>query len=188
MILGRKIVSVLTLAIAIITFNTFVTAQDAPANKDKNSFEKQERKGRFGGEGKRGMGEGKRGMRGNRGLMRSLSRLELTDSQKTQIKTILETTRSANQPFRDEAKTLLMKKRDGTITEAEQARLGEIKTQMKSSSEQTKNSVLATLTPTQLQKLEEMKAERQQRKEERRLRWQERRQDKSDQPAKPEDN
>lgn len=187
MTFGRKIMSVFTLAIAIIAFNTFATAQDTTTNTDKNSVEKQNRKQRFGGEGKRGM-RGGRGMGGDRGLMRSLSKLELTDTQKSQIKLIMETNRTANEPFHNEAKTLMMKKRDGSITEAEQARLGEIHNQMRTSGEQTKQSVLAILTPTQLQKLETMKAEREQKMLERRQRFEQRKQERMENTLKTEDN
>jgi Spy/CpxP family protein refolding chaperone len=185
--------SVLTLAIAIIAFNSFVTAQET-TNTDKNSVEKRERKmNRFGGEGKRGRGgkHGMRGMRGDRGmrgLMRSLSRLDLTETQKSQVKTILETQRTGGQPLREEARSLMMKRRDGTITEGEKTRLDEIRTEMKNSAELTKNSVLALLTPEQTQKLEQMKAERRQRMEERRQRWQQRRQEKPVKPTTTEDN
>ena len=184
---GRKIMSVFTLAIAIIGFNTFATAQDT-TNQDKESVERSERKGRFGKEGKRGKRgkRGRRGMRRDRGLNRMLSKLDLTDAQKSQIQTIRETQRVSNQPTREEAKTLMMKRRDGSITEAEKARLGDIKTEMRNSAKQTKNSILALLTPEQTQKIEQMKADRKQRMQERRERRQQRRQERSEQPTKTE--
>lgn len=185
---GRKIMSVLTLAIAIVALNSFAIAQDTPTDKDKKSVEKRQRKqGRFGKEGKRGR-HGRRGMRrgrGARGLVRGLSRVNLTDAQKSQVKTLLQTQRTGNKPLREEARTLMMKRRDGTITEADKTRLGEIRTEMKNSSVQTKNSILGLLTPEQTQKLEQMKAERQRRMEERRQRRQLRRQERQqEKPAK----
>ncbi len=182
---GRKIASVFTLAIAIIAFNSFATAQDTTEDTEKNKVERTERKQRFGGEGKRER-HAKRG--GHRGFMRGFFGLDLTEAQQTQIKTMIEIQRTGNQPLRDEAKNLFMKKRDGTITEAETQRLDEIKSEMKNSSEQLKNSILAILTPEQLQKLEEMKAERKQRMEERRQFREQRRKERSEQPANPENN
>ena len=185
---GRKIMSVFTLAIAIIGFNTFATAQDT-TDQDKESVERSERKGRFAKEGKRGKRgkRGRRGMRRDRGLQRMLSKLDLTDSQKSQIETIRGTQRTGNQPTREEAKSLMMKRRDGSITEAEKTRLGDIKNEMRNSAEQTKNTILALLTPEQTQKLEQMKAERKQRMEERRQMREQRRQDR-EQSTKTEGN
>lgn len=187
---AHKLMSVLTLAIAVIAFNSNAVAQNTSGNTDQNTIEKRDRQGRFERKGGRGMRDGKRGkdgMRGNhgnRGLMRILSKLDLTDSQKSQIKTIIETERNANQPFRDEAKTLIMKRRDGTITEDEQIRLGEIREQMKSSANQTKNSILALLTPEQIQKLEQIKAEMKDRMKNRRQNKRQR----SNQSTETEDN
>lgn len=187
MSIGRKITSLFILAIAIISFNSLATAQDTTEKTDKNNVERRERKNRFGGEGKSGK-FGKHGKRGGHGMMRGLHKLDLTEDQKAQIKTMAETQHTANQPLREEAHTLMLKKRDGIITEAETARLGEIKNQMKNSAEQLKNSVMAILTPEQLQKLEEMKAEKQRKMEERRQLREQRRQEKSEQPTKTEDN
>lgn len=189
---GRKIVSVITLAIAIAGLNTLAIAQDeTPKDKDKSSVEKRQRKqGRLGKEGKRGRHgrHARRGMRrgrGARGLVRGLSRVDLTDAQKSQVKTLLQSQRTGNQPLREEMRTLMMKRRDGTITEADKTRLGEIRTEMRNSAEQTKNSILGLLTPEQTQRLEQMKAERRQRMEERRQRRQLRRQERQkEKPAK----
>ena len=187
---GRKIMSILTLAIAIVAFNTFATAQDNSAGTEKGSVEKMDRRGRFGRDGRRGNNfgsrHGKRGMHGDRGLMRSLRQLNLTETQKSQIKLLTENQRTANEPLRTEAKALFMKKREGTISEGEQARLDEIGTQMKNSGEQLRNSVLALLTPEQTQQLQQMKAEREQKMQERRQLREQRRQQMKDMPT-PED-
>ena len=87
-------------------------------------------------------------------------------------------------PQYEETRSLKMKKRDGSITETEQARFEQIKTEMKASSEQMKLSIMGFLTPEQTAKLTQMKAEREQRMQERKQRWQERKQ----QRETPKDN
>ncbi len=172
--IARKLGSVLTLAIAVIAFNSYVTAQNTSTDTDRNTVERNDKQGRFGRSDRRGMRNGKRGMRGggNQGLMKMLSKLDLTETQKSQIKTLFEIRQNANQPLYSEGKTLMMKRRDGTITEDEQTRLGEIRDQMKTSNKQTKNSVLELLTPEQLQKLEQLRAEMKNRRQNKRQRSQ----------------
>ncbi len=177
MLKGRKITSLVSLIVATLAFGTFAMAQEAPTINDKKSFEKNERHQRFGREGKRGR-HGKRGMRGDRhlrGLKRALGRLELSDAQKLQVKTMLETHKIGSQPLREELRSIHMKKRNGTITDEDKARAKDIIAELKASSGQTKNSIRALLTPEQTQRLEQMRAERKRRMEERRERRQQRR-------------
>ncbi len=96
-------------------------------------------------------------------LMGAIHRLDLTDAQKSQIKTILETNKP-NQAQREEMRGLMLKKRDGSITEQEQTRLKEIKTQLRASAEQSHNSILAVLTAEQRARLEQMKQEKHERR------------------------
>lgn len=189
---GRRLMSVFALAAAVLVFGTTSHAQETKEPRDGNTVEKKERKQRFKGEGRRGK-FGKRGMRGGPGMrggmMRGLARLDLTETQRSQVELLVESHRTTSQPLRDEARALIMKKRDGTLTEGEEARLGEIREQMKISSEQLQNSVLVILTPEQLQKLEQMKAERRQRMEQRRERREFRRQQNDpEKPAQPEND
>ena len=80
----RKLISAVTSAFAVAAFTTFVAAQDTNTNKEDNSMQKQEMRERSRG-GKRGFGGremrgGKHG--GDRMMMRSLERLNLSDAQK----------------------------------------------------------------------------------------------------------
>jgi Spy/CpxP family protein refolding chaperone len=159
----HKFISAITLALAIGTFTTFVSAQDNSANNQQDSTKKErkfERRGE-GFRGDKGMHGGKHG--GDRMLMGAIHRLDLTDAQKSQIKTILETNKP-NQTQFSEMRGLMQKKRDGSITEQEQARLEEIRTQAKASAEQTHNSILAVLTAEQRTQLEQMKQEMRERR------------------------
>lgn len=166
MSLKNKFFSIMVLAFAVVGFATAAAAQEAPGKpaKEGRKHHKFERRG----DGQPGMHRGRHGKRGGRSLMRGLRRLELNDAQKTQMRGIAAATRTANQPIFQEMRGLIEKKRGGTITEAEQARLGELKNQIKATGEQTKNSVLAILTPEQRQQLERMKEEQRRRREERR--------------------
>ncbi len=111
--------------------------------------------------GGKGMRGGKHG--GDRMLMGALHRLNLSDAQKAQVKTIFENNKP-NQAQREEMRDLRQKKHDGSITEQEQAKFREIKTQMRASAEQTHNAVLAVLTAEQRTQLDQMKQEMRERR------------------------
>jgi Spy/CpxP family protein refolding chaperone len=162
----RKLIPAISLALAVGTFTTFVSAQDSSANTQQDSV-KKERKFERRGDGFRG-GKGMRGGKhgGDRMMMRGLRQLNLSDAQKEQVKTIFESSKP-NQALFEEMRGLMQKKRDGSITEQEQNRFKEIKTQMRASAEQTRNAVLAVLTAEQRAQLDQMKQEKRQRHGER---------------------
>ena len=173
---GRKIISAITLAFAMFTLTTFVAAQDNGGQTDRtNKKDKFERKGR----GERGFGREMRGGKhggGERFVMREISRLTLTDAQKDQIRGVMEAARATNEPIHQELRSFKEKKRGGAeLTEADKARLTEIRTRMKQSAEQMRNTVLSILTAEQHQQLEQFKQDRQKRMEERRQQRMERR-------------
>lgn len=166
---GRKIASAFITALAMITLTTFVAAQDTgTTDKQTDKAQKERRWGRD------GMGKGMRGgKRGGHFGMRGLRNLDLTDAQREQIRGIMDAAKTANEPIRTEMKTLRQKRRNGEeLSEADRARLTELRTQMKQSAEQTHNTVLGILTAEQRQKLEQMKQEREKRREEFRQRRQ----------------
>jgi len=165
----RKFISAATSALAAVAFTTFVSAQDTSTTQPSNSMQKQERREKRGGKrdrGERGMRGGKHG--GDKMMMRGLGQLNLSDAQKQQVRVINENFKTATQTQREEMRALGMKKRDGIITADEQARFKEIRSQLKASGEQTRNSVLAVLTAEQRTQLNRMKEEMKQRKMERR--------------------
>ncbi len=165
----KRIASAFVLAFAMITLTTFVAAQDSSTDKQTDKAQKERKFNRGDGFGKERRG----GRRGGFG-MRGLHGLDLTDAQKEQIRGIMETARTANEPLRQEMRTIMQKRRNGEeLTEADRARLGELKTQMKQTMEQNRNTILGLLTPEQRQKLETMKQEKQKRREEFRQRRQE---------------
>lgn len=160
----HKFISTVSLALAVGTFSTFVAAQDSTTTTQTDST-KKERKFERRANGLRGEGKGMRGGKhgGDRMMMGALRRLNLTDAQKEQIKTIHENSKP-NQAQREEMRGLAQKRRDGgTLTEQDQARLKEIRNQMQASTEQTHKAVLSVLTDeqrTQLQQMKQGKGER----------------------------
>jgi Spy/CpxP family protein refolding chaperone len=158
----RKLIPAIGLALAVGTFTTFVSAQDSSANTQQDSTRKErkfERRG-DGFRGVKGMRGGKHG--GDRMMMRGLRQLNLTDAQKEQIKTIHESNKP-NQALFEEVRGLMQNRRDGSITEQEQNRVKEIRTQMRASAEQTHNAVLAVLTAEQRTQLEQLKQQKRER-------------------------
>lgn len=157
----QKFISAVTFVFAIVAFTTFVSAQDTTTQPQDSTTRQEKSERKFGKEGKRG------GHRGGK-MMRGFRELNLTDAQKEQIKSLMETNRTAHQGTHEEMRGLMMKKRDGVINAEEQARFVQLKSQMKASAEQTHNSILAILTPEQRTQFEQQKAQMKQRREERR--------------------
>ncbi len=158
--LKQKFISTATLAIAVGAFGTFASAQETPTTQS-GSTPKPERVERG---GERGFGRGE-GMGvgnhdgGDRMLRHSLEQLNLTDTQKAQVKTIFENHRTENQPQMEEMRGLAMKKRDGVITADEETRFKELRTQMKAAGDRLRDSISAVLTTEQRAQLDKMKEE-----------------------------
>ncbi len=165
----RKFISAITLAFAAFAFTTFVSAQETPKQDDSTQMQqqRQERRG-FGKRGGRGEARGGKHHGGDKMMMRSLERLNLSDAQRKQTHGIMEKFKSSTGTQREEMRGLMMKKRDGIITADEQARFKELRTQLKTSSEQMHNEILAVLTAEQRTQLDQIKAEMKQKMQERR--------------------
>ncbi len=163
----QKLISTVTLVFAFAALTTFVPAQDTTTTTPQNSAAMNMRpEGR--NHGKRKFGKEGRGGHGSKMMMGALAQLNLTDAQKTQIKSVMEANRPANQGTREEMRGLMMKKRDGSITADEQTKLEGLRQQAKASADQTHSSILAILTPEQRTQLDEMKIQREQKMNERR--------------------
>ena len=168
MSLKNKFFSALTMAFAVFAFSTFVSAQETTKTDSDNTQKQEKREWR---KGKRdGMGKGfRRGGGGRGGFMLGFRDLNLTDAQKGQIKTIMESNRP-DQATTEEMKTLFEAKRNGTLTADQQERMKTLKQQSREKGQAVHQQILAILTPEQLQQLEAKKAEMKQRREERKQR------------------
>jgi periplasmic protein CpxP/Spy len=165
MSLKRKILTGITSGFAVVALSSFVMAQDNRTTTPQDNQKSERRWEKRGGEGKHG------GMhRGGRGFgMEGLRQLNLTDAQKEQIRTIMESkrgNREANQTQHEEIRQIMEAKRGGTITAEQEARLKAFHEQRKAEMRQTHEQILAILTPEQKAQLEQLKQERKQRREE----------------------
>ena len=167
MSLKQKFVSAITLAFAIISFTIFASAQDKTTEPAADAG-KRERKG----PGRHGEGRGMRGgkHRGPMGMLRGLQSLDLTEAQRTQIRTIMESKRGGFEQTRQQMRELGRAKHEGTITAEQEAQFKTLKDQIKANAEATRQEVLGVLTPDQRTKLEQFQQEMKQRKAERRER------------------
>jgi Spy/CpxP family protein refolding chaperone len=183
MSLKRKIISAIISAFAVVAFTSFVSAQDA-SKQEQNSTQKQEKRERGFGK-KRGFGRGMRDGRGG-GIMRGFQELNLTDAQKQQIHTILETNKPDPKTF-EEIRPLMEAKRNGTITAEQETKLKAFREQAKQKHDQVKSQVLAVLTTEQREQLNKLKEEWKQKREERKQMRQERKNQEIP-PAEKKDN
>ncbi|MDQ2746995.1 MAG: Spy/CpxP family protein refolding chaperone [Acidobacteriota bacterium] len=183
MSLKNKFISTAALAFAVAAFGTFASAQNSTQNSDSTTRpERGERSERGKGDGMRGGNHGGGG--GDRMMMRSLEKLDLTDAQKAQVKTIFENNHTKNQPQMEEMRDLGMKKRDGVLTAEEETRFKDLRGQMKASGDQTRDSITAILTPQQRAQFDKMRDEMREQMKERR----QNRRNQTDQPMPPADN
>ena len=134
--------------------------QPAPQDGQRQGAGQEERRpfGRRGGRRHERMG-------GGHGLRRkALSRLDLTDSQQTQIRSIHEAARQRTQGQRDELRQLFETRRGGgQLTAEQQARAEQLQTELRATQESFNQQVLAVLTAEQRAQLEQWKQERQSR-------------------------
>jgi len=169
MSLKQKFISAVTLAFAILAFTVFVSAQEkttAPSTDSTQSPDKAERRGPGRrGEG-RGMGGRHHGPRGPEKMLRALHRLDLSDAQREQIRTILDSKRAGFEATREQMRELGRAKHEGTITAEQQAKFDELRAQMKQNAEAVHQQVLGILTAEQKAQLEQMKQEMDKRREE----------------------
>jgi Spy/CpxP family protein refolding chaperone len=106
-----------------------------------------------------------RGVRGDRRLMRrekhrgaarALRSLELSDQQKQQAREIRRANFESTRAQREELRQIVNKRREGTLTETDQARIRELRQQLTESRRNTRTQMAALLTAEQKTKLEEM--------------------------------
>ena len=162
----KYLVSLSALGLALVVSTAVVNAQEVTSTDKVEKVEKRERGFGHGDKG-RGFGRkhGKFGRHGKGGMRGMFRGIELTEVQKAQFKSIHE----ANKPsaeLREEMRAIMIAKRDGTITEAQKARMESFRADRKAKAESIKAQIDAILTPEQKQQIETRKVEMKQRKEE----------------------
>ena len=109
-------------------------------------------------------------------MQRAFEQLGLTDAQRTQLRSLSESHRSATEPLREQVRTaqqtLANAKPDdpnyATVTAEARRNLDAARTQLRDQQEQFRSQTQAVLTPEQRNTLETRRAERRERMEERR--------------------
>ncbi len=150
----------------------FIFAQDGATN-NKDGKREDGKRGHFGKRGGR--------HRGGHGMM--LRGLDLTDEQKAQVKSILQTSKETSKPIREQVKANRQKlqtlSENGNFDEAQvqaiAAQQGNLSAQMIVQKEKVKSQIFNVLTPEQKAKAAEMKANFKQKMQERMQKRQERR-------------
>lgn len=167
MSLKRRLLSTLAVAGIVGAFSVVSFAQDStttPATPEKKAD--KQFKGQFGAPGM-GRVPGRGGFAG--GAMRArpfafLRGLGLTDAQKEQIRTIVQTNRP-DPAIMQELRTIMQARRAGTITDAQKARALEIRHQLQQTQRTVRQDILNVLTPEQKAILEARRHRQQQRRQ-----------------------
>ncbi|HEV7642563.1 MAG TPA: Spy/CpxP family protein refolding chaperone [Pyrinomonadaceae bacterium] len=175
MTVRNKLFTVLSSFLMVFAVGTFALAQETTTKQEDSSKQDTQKVekgfGHRGGHGKGGRhgfgkGFGHGGMRG--GMRGGFHKLNLSEDQKTQLKTLHESFRASNKTTFDEMHTLFQQKHDKTITADGEARIKVLGEQMKAAHEQLRATSMNLLTAEQKTQLETLKAERKLKMEERR--------------------
>ncbi|MEQ1606835.1 MAG: Spy/CpxP family protein refolding chaperone [Pyrinomonadaceae bacterium] len=163
MSLKAKLLSILSLTLAVGAFSTFTFAQDpTPVAPAPDKAEKRVNRDR-GKMARKGMGD-RHGKRGPGMVLRGIT---LTDDQRAKIKTIREANKP-NQATITELRTIRESRKNGVaITPEQQARMKEFREQSMAKMKAAHEQILAILTPEQKAQIETRKTEMRQRMEER---------------------
>ena len=95
--------------------------------------------------------------RGRGGRQRALAEINLTDAQKQQVRTIIQTQAQNTKPQREELRQLMQQWRTGTLTPEGQARAKELRQQLMESRRGVHTQMQNVLTAEQKAKLQEMR-------------------------------
>jgi Spy/CpxP family protein refolding chaperone len=95
--------------------------------------------------------------RGRGGRQRALAEINLTDSQKQQVRAIIQTQAQNTQPQREELRQLRQQWRTGTLTPEGQARAKELRQQLRDSRKGVHSQMKTILSAEQKAQLQEMR-------------------------------
>jgi Spy/CpxP family protein refolding chaperone len=183
MSLRGKFLSTLALGAAFAAFSVAAIAQDTQPPASQGGTIAPDNKAPRRGFGKHEDGF-RRGPGGESGMLGELRGIDLTDAQKQQIHTIMESNKP-DQSSMEQMRTLTEAKRNGTLTADQQAQLKVFHQQRMAKGKQIHDQVMAILTPEQLQQVEQRRKEMKERWEQHR---QQQDQNKQTAPVKPTDN
>jgi Spy/CpxP family protein refolding chaperone len=92
-------------------------------------------------------------------MMQLLESLNLTDAQKQQVHTIIHQSEESTRPQREEMRQLMMQSRQGTLSADDQAKLTQLREQLRTANKKMHDDIVAVLTPDQQTKLKQAEEE-----------------------------
>lgn len=95
--------------------------------------------------------------RARMGRQRALAQINLTDAQKQQVRTIIQTQAQSTETQRAELRQLMQQRRTGTLTPEGQARANELRQQLRESRKGVHSQMQNVLTAEQKARLQEMR-------------------------------
>ncbi len=99
------------------------------------------------------------------GRMRGLRELNLTEAQKQQAQSLIRSNFESNKAVREELMQLMQKRRQGALSETDQARARQLRQQLHESRKNARTQLATLLTEEQKLKLEERRKNRRERRE-----------------------
>jgi Spy/CpxP family protein refolding chaperone len=151
---------------ALFTLSSFAHSQTTPT--ESTDSVKQERSAGESGVKDGGRKNKRSRHRGGEIAMKSFRDLNLSDSQKTEMKTLRETYKAKFQPQREEMKGLAGKRRDGIITAEEEARFKSLRKEMNANGKSSHEAMMNILTTEQKSQLEQNRTEMREKMKQRR--------------------
>jgi Spy/CpxP family protein refolding chaperone len=146
MFLRRKLVSALILSLGACSA-TALAQQTQPTTPEASTQQ-------TGSAGLERRGERRRARIGRQ---RALAEINLTDAQKQQVRTIIQTQAQSTQTERTELRQLMQQWRTGTLTPEGQARAKELRQQLRESRKGVHSQMQSVLSAEQKAKLQEMR-------------------------------
>ena len=92
--------------------------------------------------------------------MRMLADLNLTDAQKEQVQGILKSSNETNRPKQEEVSRLRQQSEQGTLSADDQAKLKQLRADVRAARQKTHDDIVAVLTAEQRTKLEGIEQQR----------------------------
>src|SRR5688500_10746028 len=164
MSLKSKFLTIFTAGVATAALATFTMAQDSPAAPAPDKKAERGARG-FGKDRLAGKGFARHGKGMRMGRMGGLRGIELTETQKAQIKSIHE----ANKPngaFRDELRAIKQARKAGTLTDAQRERAKAIRQEAMAYRQKVHGQILAVLTAEQKAQIDQRRNEMKLKREE----------------------
>lgn len=154
----KRFLSVAGLARALTASLAVAASAQQTEQRQQGGPERAEKRGRMGrGHGQRMRGRGLRGLR----------RLDLSDAQRQQFRSIREAHRNRTKAQREELRQLFQARRQGgTLTAEQEARARQLHGELRQTGESVRGEMLAVLTPEQRAQLEKSRQEMKERRDE----------------------